>query len=246
MTLLLALLAFASTDCQPAHAYGPSECEVRTLTLPADGDLTVRNDVSGAIAVRAWDRDEIEVRAEVRAYDSRGRSAADLLAATVLEAGDVLRPVTEGGGWVEVAFTISVPRDTDLDVRTNNGSVSVEGVAGTLRIDSNNGAVRLTDVSGDVEAKTSNGNVVIDLEGETWDGDGLSASTRNGDVRLVVPERYAALVDAGTSYGSVGGIEDDGIEGFRSARESARLYLGAGGPTIRLRTRNGDVQLVRG
>ncbi len=241
MIFVLALLSLAATDCRPAHSPGPSVCEVRTLTLPAQS-LTVRNDVSGGIEVVAWDRDEIGVQAEVRAYDSRGRTAAELLAATVLEADGVLRPVTE----VEVRFVISVPRDTDLDVYTNNGGLRVEGVTGTLRLDTNNGRIDLEDVSGDVTASTQNGNVVIDLEGETWAGGGLSASTQNGNVRLVVPDRYAALVDAETGYGTVGGREDSGIEGFRSARESARLYLGAGGPTLRLRTCYGDVRLVRG
>ena len=226
---------------EPAAAYGrATACEVRDLTLPATGSLAVVNDVSGGVTVEAWDRDEVTVRAVVRAYETGGRSPAALLAATRIETDGAVRAVTDGGGWVEVSYHVRVPRATDLDVRTNNGALAVEGVTGTLRLDTRNGPVRLAGVVGDVEARTRNGDVAVVL-GAGWSGAGLRAETRSGDVRLVVPEGTDGVVEAATRYGAIG----ERAPGFRPAAQTSRLYLGAGGPTLALSTRFGDVWIVR-
>ena len=244
--LLLALLAPPASCDAPGPSYGdrPTACEVRELTLPTAGSLVVDNTVSGgSVHVSSWDRDEVSVRATLRAYGEGGRSPADLLAATVIESTDgALRKVTEGGGWVEVSYEVRVPRETDLDVRTRAGAVAIEGVVGRHRLFTRVGAVRLTDVGGDVEAETSVGDVTVVARGATWDGGGLDASTRMGDVRLDVPAAFDAVVEASTRWGSVG----DGTAGGRRAAETSRQYLGAGGPTLRLRTRMGDVRIARG
>lgn len=250
LALLAALLAAPPSCDDPVPAYGrETACEVRELTLPARGSLAVVNDVSGGVTVAGWDRDEVSVRAVVRAYETDGRSPGALLAATRIETDGAVRNVTdgavrnvtEGGGWVEVRYEVRVPRATDLSVRTNNGALTVEDVRGTLRLDTSNGPVRLARVGGDVEARTSNGDVTVTLGGAGWSGDGLRASTRNGDIRLVAPEGTDAVVEAATRYGAIG----ERMPGFRPAAETSRLYLGAGGPTLALTTSYGDVRVVR-
>ena len=242
--LLSFLLVAPLPSCdEPVPAHGrATACEVRDLALPATGALAVTNDVSGGITVSGWDRDKVAVRAVVRAYETDGRSPSELLAATVIETdGGVLANRTAGGGWVEVRYEIYVPRGTDLALQTNNGAVTVEGVEGQLRLDTNNGPVRLADVGGDVEARTRNGDVVVALCGPTWSGTGLRASTNNGDVELTVPDGYDALVEAAARYGAIG----DRTPGFRPATQTSRLHLGAGGPTLALATRYGDVRIAR-
>lgn len=243
LLVFLATLVAPPADCDdPAPTYGrATACEVRTVTLPASGALAVVNDVSGGVDVQAWDRDEVSVRAVVRAYGSDERSPEALLAATTISTDGALRNQTEGGGWVEVRYEIRVPQATDLDVRTRNGALTVDGVTGRLRLATRNGALRLSNVDGDVEAQTRNGDVDLVLGGAGWTGAGLRAATHNGDVRLAVPEPYDALVEAETRYGSVG----ERRPGFRPATETSRLYLGAGGPTLALRTQYGDVRVTR-
>ncbi|MEM0961231.1 MAG: DUF4097 family beta strand repeat-containing protein [Bacteroidota bacterium] len=244
LTLLLALLVLPVSSCEdPAPTYGrATECEVRELSLPATDVLTVENRVSGGIEVVGWDRDEIRVVAIVRAYGTNGRSPAELLAATTIETdGNRIENVTAGGGWVEVRYKLYVPHHIDLTADTNNGALAVTGVTGTLDLDTNNGTVRLADIGGDVTARTSNGDVLVTASGTTWDGTGLRVSTSNGNVRLTVPGYYAAVVEAETRYGNVGAR----MPGIHAASETSRFYLGAGGPTLRLRTSHGDVQVVQ-
>ena len=245
MTVLLALLAlFAAPSCDaPGHTYGdrPTACEVREIALPATGALVVDNGVSGSVSVGAWDRDEVSVVATLRAYGSDERSPTELLAATTIETDGGVRNVTRGGGWVEVAYRVRVPRATGLTVETRNGSIAVEGVVGRHRLTTRNGSLRLADVGGDVRAETANGSVTVVASGGTWEGDGLDVSTRNGNVLLEVPATYDALVEASTRYGSISDGSDDG----RWARETSRQYLGAGGPTLRLSTGMGRVLVTR-
>ena len=243
--LLFAVLAVPPSCDAPGPSYGdrPTACEVRNLTLPAAGSLVVDNTVSGgSVRVSSWDRDEVSVRATLRAYGEGDRSPAGLLTATVIETDGALRKTTEGGGWVEVSYEVRVPRETDLDVQTRAGAVAVEGVVGRHRLYTRVGGVRLTDVGGDVQAETAVGDVSVVARGGTWDGEGLVASTRMGDVRLDVPTAFDGVVEASTRWGSIG---DGTADGARAA-ETSRQYLGAGGPTLQLRTRMGDVRIARG
>ena len=244
LALLLAVLAPPASCDAPGPSYGdrPTACEVRELTLPATGALIVDNDVAGSVEVTAWGRDEVSVRATLRAYGGDGRSPADLLAATTVEDGGALRNATAGGGWVEVSYHVRVPRETDLEVRTRAGAVAVEGVVGRHRLFTRAGALRLVGVGGDVEAETAVGAVTVVARGGTWDGEGLDASTRMGSVRLDVPAAFDAVVEASTRWGAIG----DGTADGRRAAETSRQYLGAGGPTLRLRTQMGDVRIARG
>ncbi len=243
MLALLALLFAAPPDCAPAQDYGrATACEVRTLTLGASDALSVRNRVTGSIRVVAWERDEIGVRAEVRAYETDGRSPEALLAATeILASGGTLAPQTEGGGWVETQFVISVPTRTDLDLYTNDGAIAVTGVTGTLRIDTNHGDVQLSGVGGNVTARSNSGNVDVDLNGTAWDGEGLRASANFGTLRLLIPERYDAIVEAYVNWGYI-----NEADAQSPARESRRVYIGAGGATLNVSANAGSVLIERG
>ena len=245
LILLLALLASPASCDTPSPSYGdrPTACEVREFTISADGPLVADHaSGGGSVQVSGWDRDHVSVRATLRAYGGDGRSPADLLAATEIEPGGALRRVTEGGGWVEATYEIRVPRGTDLDVRTRVGGIAVEGVVGRHRLFTRAGAIRLADVGGDVVAETSVGDIAVVASGPTWTGGGLDVSSRMGDIRLEVPSDFDAVVDASTRWGSIG----DGTADGRRAAETSRQYLGAGGPTLRLRTRMGNVRVARG
>ncbi|MEM1057476.1 MAG: hypothetical protein AAGI52_18315 [Bacteroidota bacterium] len=241
LLVLLLVAAPSPTDCEPGPEYGrASACEVRTFTLDVREGLTVRNPVSGGITVQTWDQSEISVRAEVRAYETQGRSPAALLEATTIQTDDTLQPETEGGGWVETRFVISVPRETDLDLWSNNGSIAVTGVEGTLRIDTNNGAVRLAGVAGDVDARSNNGSVLVDLDGTTWTGSGLRAFTNNGTLRLLVPDGYDALVEAEVNWGYI-----NEPNAFSPSAATQTIYFGPGSTTLRVGVNSGSVQIER-
>src|SRR5712691_4385204 len=118
--------------------------------LPARGDewthqyalkgrpeLHVTTD-DGSVQIEASDRREIGARVTTRGW----RLGTDEVVITESQAGDrvdieVRVPHDNWGmnfGHRDIKVTLQVPREADLDIRTGDGSVSVQPISGRLRI----------------------------------------------------------------------------------------------------------------
>lgn len=268
---LLALLA------APLAGLEAKDSEQRTFELAAiDGKrfLLVDN-VNGSIAVRAGgERVELELEKVYRANSAealeRARRESRL---TVEEEPGRLALVQDGefrcdraarrrlcaedaeerGYEVEFDWTLTVPADLDLEVRTvNGGSVEVAGVRGRVEAANVNGAVKLTGLRGATRAATVNGDVLASFDavppGE------LSFASVNGELNLSFPASFGAELSAHTLNGEV--LTDfpfrtltpppatarDGQGRYRLSGGGVRL--GAGGPRLECETVNGDI-LIR-
>jgi hypothetical protein len=239
--------------CRDHHAWGDDSrgraCEVRNVPVRLSGrSISIDGQQNGGVRVFGWDRDGVEVTARMEGHGRDDAAARELLSRVRIVAdGRGIRadgPSTDGDydGW-SVSYYANVPRRFDLDLQAHNGGLIVEGVSGKLSLDTHNGSVALLGVGGDVRANTQNGSLNVQLSGTKWDGTGLDAETRNGSVRLAVPEQYAAQLETGTVNGS---IRTD-IPVTLSGRISRQLSipLGGGGRTIRAMTTNGSVQITR-
>ena len=224
-------------------------CEVRNVPVRLTGRaLAIDGEQNGGIRVFGWDGDSVRVTARMQAEGRSDADARDRLSRVRIAAdGRSVRaegPSMDGdhAGW-SVSYFVYVPRRFDLDLEAHNGGLSVDGVMGKLDLQTHNGGLMLTAVGGDVHARTQNGSLHVQLTGSRWDGTGLEAETRNGSVRLAVPEQYAAQLETGTVNGS---IRTD-IPVTLSGRISRTLSipLGGGGRTIRAMTTNGSVTITR-
>ncbi|MEE8573138.1 MAG: DUF4097 family beta strand repeat-containing protein [Gemmatimonadota bacterium] len=226
---------------------GESVCEVREWTMGAPGDLSVNARPNGGISVEAWDRGEMQVRAKVHAWaDSDGR-ARELVDRIEVKAGGSISadgPGTDDDeGW-SVSYRIMIPRDTDLDLASTNGGITIEGVRGELRFQTTNGGIHLEDIGGDVEGKTTNGGVHIVLTGDRWDGKGMEVRTTNGGVKMSIPSGYSAHLETGTVNGGINIGFPVTVQG-KIDREVS-VDLGSGGATIKATTKNGGVRITEG
>ena len=224
-------------------------CEVRQVPVRLSGRaLEIDGRQNGSIRVRGWDGDSVRVTARLQANANDDRSAADLLKEVRIVAdGRSIRaegPSTwrSREGW-SASYVVWVPRQFDLSLEASNGALGVDGVSGRLDLRTVNGSVALNDVGGDVHARTQNGSLNVQLEGTAWDGNGLDAETQNGSVRLMIPEKYAALLETGTVNGHIQTDFPVTIQGRISRRLS--LPLNGGGKTIRALTTNGGVRISR-
>ncbi len=158
-----------------------------------------------------------------------------------------------------VRFTIEVPRDYPVDLRTSGGDVSVRDlnasvhaassggdisiarVAGKLGMHTAGGDVRLQDVSGAVHAQTSGGDIEVKyLKGPAR----LSAS--GGDIQIEDAAGSFALHAGG---GDIQVKNDKGPANMSSAggdidiaNSTGALDLRTGGGDIRLRNDTGKIQ----
>ena len=218
----------------------------RTIATPS-GTLNVDGRTNGGITIIGENRRDVLVRALIESH-SRSESRAEQLAEAVelhVEGGRIYAegPDTRNNEWWSVSFEVHVPARTDLDLRAHNGGISVAGVTGTLRMETLNGGIHLDGVNGDVVAETTNGGLHVALDGDTWRGRGLDATTTNGGVRVSVPSGYSAHLETGTVNGGVDIDFPVTVQGKIGRRITTDL--GRGGPTLRLITTNGGVLIRR-
>jgi Toastrack DUF4097 len=223
-------------------------CEVRESSMPA-GPLTVDAGNNGGIRVDGWDQNTIRVVAVVQANAREENRARAIAGGVQVQAAggrvSATGPDTERREWWSVSYRINVPRRNDLDLRANNGGVSIANVNGEIHFDTNNGGVKLTDLGGNVRGETHNGGVTVALSGNQWDGAGLDVETSNGGVTLSIPDGYNAQLETRTVNGGFKSDYPLTIQGELSPRRGINTTLGAGGAPVRVRTTNGGVKINR-
>ncbi len=221
-------------------------CEVRELTLPAGGTLSVDARQNGSIRVVGENRRDVQVLAVVQAWARDDAEAGSIASGIKVRSDGVVRaegPSREGHtGW-SVSYRVLVPREMDLNLETVNGSIAIADVHGDLVFEATNGSISLDGVGGNVRGETTNGGVDVELTGRTWEGEGLAIETTNGGVRLRIPEGYSARLEAHTVHGGIDVDFPITVQG-RIGRELSTT-LGRGGPLIRVETTNGGVRITR-
>ncbi|MEP6689893.1 MAG: DUF4097 family beta strand repeat-containing protein [Gemmatimonadaceae bacterium] len=230
------------------NADNARHCEVRQLTMAAPA-RTLRADGgrNGGVSVVGENRRDISVEARIEAHGDNDAEARDLLSQIRIDTtGGSLRaegpPSRDRRGWA-VSFAIAAPRNMDLDLRAQNGGVSVTDVTGRMDLSTQNGGLHLEGVGGDVHGETQNGGLHVSLEGERWDGAGLDVRTQNGGVHMEIPTKYAAHLETGTVNGGVS-IDFPVVVQGRIGRR-IETDLNGGGTRIRATTTNGGVTILR-
>jgi len=220
-------------------------CELRNFTLRPQSKLFVDGRMNGGVSFHGWDRNEVRVVALIQANANDDNQAAALAKQiTVSTDGGRIRadgPVVQGRSWWSVSYEIYVPRHSNLEAVTQNGGVAAESVEGDLDFQAINGGIRLDDVAGDVRGETTNGGVSATLSGSSWRGRGLDLRTMNGGVSLTIPRAYNARLETGTTNGGMRVDFPATIQGMIGKR--IQTQLGSGGPTVRVVTTNGGVQV---
>ena len=148
-----AVLLFASA--LPLAALADSDTIDRKVAATANGEVVISN-VSGSIDVRGWDRNEVQVTGELGSRVERldvvndsGRTVVKV----VLPRGN--------GNDAEADLTISVPKNSTVEVSAVSADVSSRGVLGTQRLKSVSGEIT-ADITGDEsELRSVSGDVTV-------------------------------------------------------------------------------------
>ena len=213
---LLALAVAGSTACSinlNAEQYVNKEHKTFAVTGKADVELKT---FDGSIEVTSWDKPEVSITIERRADT---QAEAEALKVTAEQTGsrivvEALKP--EGrDSQVQVGFhhgrsvrfVVNVPRTTDLNATSGDGSISVSGIDGRVEARSGDGSIATTDIKGDVGLDTGDGSISADnisgnLKINTGDGSvsvkgqprGLVAHTGDGSVSVDVTSSSASPV----------------------------------------------------
>lgn len=145
---------------------------------------------------------------------------------------------------VSVDFHVMVPRGVNVQVETVNGDVTVDGATSEVKAATVNGEVDVSTSGGRVNASNVNGNVRTRLGRIDNDAD-MSFTTVNGNVIVDFNGDFGGDVDLATVNGALNTNFEMTVSG-RLDPKHIRAHIGRpGGPSIRLVTVNGNVELRR-
>ena len=259
--LLLAAAAVLSSACDVqvgdkglslGIAEGKARDEwVRTYTLKAGGTLEIEN-VNGQIEATGASGSQIEVRAEreirdhsteaaeaqLRKIQMREEVSPDRVSIEALAPGD--DGVLGHRAQLNVTYRVRVPADIAVVLKTENGGVRLDNLAGPVTASTTNGGINGQSLSGPVEADTTNGGVQLDFAAVRGD---VKISTTNGGVRLQLPVDAKATIDATCINGGIDVDEEFRLQKSESSRRRLTGALNGGGPRVATTTVNGEIRI---
>jgi DUF4097 and DUF4098 domain-containing protein YvlB len=224
---LIAALSLAG--CIDATSFGSHNVEVRFHSaLPATGatQLSVTN-VSGSIAITAWDRPNVDVSAVIYGADKSAvdrthvvtnRSGSEIVVKTEYDNSESFFGNRNGG---EVDYTVRVPRAVP---------VSVTNISGPTM---------LTGLTGDVDANEVSGRLDASL-GQLTGTRSIHMTAISGRITVRIKRNSDARVNASTISGAVNlFFPSDTHEGVVGNSASGRI--GKGTSSMTLHTLSGPI-----
>lgn len=185
LTLLtVGALAVASAGCEISlDSEGVTSTETKTFQVSGQPDVVLET-FDGAIEIHSWDRDTIEVEIEKRAME---QDLLDQIEIVAEQEGDhvvvrVTGPPSRELGIVvgshvspTALLRVALPRRSNVQASSGDGSVAIEDVSGTVGLETGDGSVRAVDLSGDIRVRTGDGSIRMEridgrLDLETTDG----------------------------------------------------------------------------
>ena len=238
--------AFSSAAAQsgPAHA-GEQDLPPtiqRTFSLTSGGIVRL-DSPRGPVAVRSGPPGEVFVRAWVRPVPESGQGIGSI------PGGEQLRFASDSGslsitvpsdrtgpGTVprySIRFELTVPPGCDLVLKTGEGSLSVTGVRGSVRMETDSGDL-VARSCGPVEAGSVNGDIVI--EGCR----GASVNTVSGTISI---RRTEGPVTATCVSGSISmeGVRSSSVRASTTGGDISFLGPVLEGGAYRLFSHSGDI-----
>lgn len=244
--VVLGLLTLVGCDWEEVVWSARSRFD-RTVAFEPTGTFRLDN-VNGKVRIEPWDRPEVRIEAEKSASNEEYLESIKIEVLAERDRVEVrTRYPRKGlflGGHGMVEYHIYLPARARVEVKTVNGSVEVDGLAGTVRASTVNGSVRVTETSGAVDASTVNGSIRAEYRKVAGE-EQHHFSTTNGSVTVYLPSDAGGDVEASTVNGSIRTDFPLTVSGkFGNRRMQGRL--GDGRTSFRIRTVNGSVKLLRG
>jgi DUF4097 and DUF4098 domain-containing protein YvlB len=187
--------AFKNSVTEPAHTFAVGASPTLMLTSNA-GSVTVNRGSANRIIVQA------------KKYASFGGNLNNVQI-NYSQSGNTVNVAAQSSGnfnffnSTSVDFTITVPSTTDLQINTNAGSITVNGVSGKMSLMSNAGTIGATQASltGSSTFKTNAGS--INFTGSIGSTGTYDFETNAGSIDMTLPGSASFHVNASTDAGSI-------------------------------------------
>src|SRR5207248_6011682 len=235
LVLLTAIIASAACNTGPSVAgtfdrdysvTGPLRLELTN----ASGDVDITGSADGKVHVRG------EVRASGFGFENPRTRLDDTLANPPIEQrGDTIRIGKEMSRMrnISIAYTIQVPRDTEVSSTLASGAQTIRGVRGPVKVQAASGVIRVEKIERDTQLTTLSGTVSAtdignDVRVSSASGS-VTVSNARGDVRvnaisgIISVSNPGGRIEADTASGEVeihGAAKD-----VKAHAASARVFV---------------------
>ena len=141
--------------------------------------VMIQNVANGRIEVKSWKNPEVVIT---------GTRASEKIAVDIEQAGDridVTSSILDASAQpqeLETNLQLTVPEETELQLRTQTGLIYVEQVMGDMKLESVSGDIHLKEVSGYIIVKTTGGSLVC-----TQCAGKLEFSSISGNAQILQP-----------------------------------------------------------
>jgi DUF4097 and DUF4098 domain-containing protein YvlB len=141
--------------------------------------VIIRNS-SGRIQIKSWNKQEVMIVGE---HASNSVEVESEQVGSRVEIETHILNDSARGADLQMDYQVMVPEETELQIRTDSGSIVVASVHGNLTFDTLAADVNLQDVGGMVMVTTADGSVVC----ARCDGTFFKAQSVSGNVQLLQP-----------------------------------------------------------
>jgi len=247
---IVALLFALPGHASESRAY--TEEFHHTYPLTPSGRVELDN-INGAVHIRAWDRNEVQVDAvkfagtkerleEAQIRVSAGSDYVSIHTEYRDEHDLNFNDDDERHNPASVEYTLTVPRKARLsEIKLINGALDIAGVAGEVRASSINGHLRAENLAGRAKLSTINGR--LEARFDQIPASPVELSSVNGGLEATLPSDARAELEASTVHGN---IENDfGLRVNRHRYVGSDLHgeLAGGGTRVRLNSVNGRIEI---
>ena len=155
--------------------------------------LVTLHNASGQVQVKSWEKNEVKIVAEYASdkLQISTEQAEDRIEAETVVDGDNLSP-----DELVANYVITVPEESELQISSDSGSVTVESVHGNMNFDTVGANLQLTDVDGYLVIKSVDGSLVC-----TRCTGSLDAYSIGGNFQLLQPSMDSVRIQ--TSSGNI-------------------------------------------
>ena len=217
VTFIIGLFVFA-VNAQTPKLLKQTTTKVDKFDFGAGGTVAITGAPNGSIRVAGWQKNEIEITAEI---EIQARNEADLAKlaevttfitdesigrTSIISIGTHDKKMLKKSGKklsknlfglpFSINYVINVPRYCDLEIDGGKGDLEITGVEGSMRINFIETKAKIEVIAGNTLATIGSGTVNLAIGTHGWRGRAANIQVANGDLTVRLPANLSAEIDA--------------------------------------------------
>ena len=214
--ICLFILSFACFSF--AQTLKQTTFKTQTVEFGVGGTVTIIGAPKGAITVEGWNKNEVEISAEIEIEAQNQADLAQIAAISGFLVDEQFGHIritsigTNDKDYIKrvakkfpkrlletpfkIDYKIKVPSYCDLDINTGTGDLNISKIEGAMQIKAYESNATLDLIGGMINATIGTGKVDVKINSRSWRGKAASVQVSSGTLNVQFPQNMNAEVDA--------------------------------------------------